>query len=216
MFSHQQIAAFQQNPTPFYAYDIALLDRTLAELKSAYAPYGFHVHYAMKANTDAKVLARICAAGLGADCVSGNEVKRALESGFTPAKVVFAGVGKSDAEIRLALDADIFCFNCESLPELEVIAQLARTAGKKARVALRINPNVQANTHHYITTGLEENKFGISLHELPSVIEAMKELPQLELIGVHFHVGSQITDLAVFRSLCLRVNCRAADHAEAY
>lgn len=129
-----------------------------------------------------------------------------METGFAPAEIVFAGVGKTDAEMILALANDIFCFNCESLPELEVLAQLANGLNRKARVALRINPNVQANTHHYITTGLEENKFGINIHELPEVLECLNKLPQIELIGIHFHIGSQIMDMNVFKSLCTRVN----------
>ncbi|HEU4718951.1 MAG TPA: diaminopimelate decarboxylase [Bacteroidia bacterium] len=206
MFSQQRIAHLQPHRTPFYFYDLELLTRTLDAVKKASSKHGYHVHYALKANVDRAVLQRIRSAGFGADCVSGNEVKRALETGFSPSQVVFAGVGKSDAEIRTGLANDIFCFNCESLPEIMIISQLAREAGKKARIALRINPNVHANTHHYITTGLEENKFGISLHELPDVIDALAELPSLELAGLHFHIGSQITDLSVFRSLCMRVN----------
>lgn len=206
MFTQQRLSQLQQHPTPFYVYDLGLLDRTLAAAKAASAPHDYHVHYALKANSNPEILSHIRKAGFGADCVSGNEVKRAVETGFEKEAIVFAGVGKSDAEIRYALEQEIFCFNCESLPELEVIDQLARGMGKKARVALRINPNVKANTHHYITTGLEENKFGISIHELPAVIEAMNDLSHLQLIGLHFHIGSQITDLSVFRSLCMRVN----------
>ena len=206
MFTQQRIAGLQKLPTPFYVYDLDILRRTLDALKNASAANKFHVHYALKANSAPEILRQIADAGFGADCVSGNEIKRALETGFTRERIVFAGVGKSDAEIRTGLDADIFCFNCESLPELEVIDQLARAAGKKARIALRINPNVHANTHHYITTGLEENKFGISVHELPGVVDALHELSHLELAGIHFHIGSQITDLNVFRSLCMRVN----------
>ncbi|GAB4142440.1 MAG: diaminopimelate decarboxylase [Bacteroidia bacterium] len=206
MFSQQILAAMQQRRTPFYAYDLQLLQRTLSKLNTAAQVRRFHVHYALKANTDKRVLDVIRKAGLGADCVSGNEVKCAVKSGFDPKQIVFAGVGKSDREINYAIENNIFCFNCESLPELEVINQLAAIAGKKVSVALRINPNVQAHTHHYITTGLEENKFGISIHELPAVIDAMQHLKQLELIGLHFHVGSQIMDLNVFKSLCTRVN----------
>lgn len=206
MFTQARITQLQQLPTPFYVYDLGLLDRTLSAAKTASGKHGYHVHYALKANSNPKILERVRKAGFGADCVSGNEVKRALECAYPASEIVFAGVGKSDAEIRFALENDIFCFNCESLPEMEVIDQLARSMNKKARIALRINPNVHANTHHYITTGLEENKFGISIHELPSVIEALNVLPQLELIGLHFHIGSQITDLSVFRSLCMRVN----------
>ncbi|CAN5896968.1 diaminopimelate decarboxylase [soil metagenome] len=206
MFNQQRIAHLHQRPTPFYLYDLGLLDKTLSAMKAASSKYNFHVHYALKANSNHELLDRILKSGMGADCVSGNEIKRALETGFAPEQIVFAGVGKNDTEIRFALANDIFCFNCESLPELEVIAQLASETGKKARVALRINPNVQANTHHYITTGLEENKFGINIYELPEVMECITKLPQLDLIGIHFHIGSQITDLNVFRSLCTRVN----------
>lgn len=206
MLNQSQITSLQQHTTPFYAYDLDLLRRTLEAAKSASSSYHFHVHYALKANVDTKVLSHIRDFGFGADCVSGNEVRRAIETGFHPSNVVFAGVGKSDDEILFALSQDILCFNCESLPEMEVINQLAGQKAKKARVALRINPNVHANTHHYITTGLEENKFGISIHELPQVIDAMKEMKNLELIGIHFHIGSQITDLNVFKSLCTRVN----------
>jgi diaminopimelate decarboxylase len=162
--------------------------------------------YALKANSNLPVLAVVREYGLGADCVSGNEVKRAMEAGFDPSHVVFAGVGKSDREIMQALNAGIFCFNCESLQEMEVINDLAEKARKRARIALRINPNVNANTHKYITTGLEENKFGINLWELESVIARLSELPALELTGLHFHIGSQITDLGSFKSLCIRVN----------
>jgi diaminopimelate decarboxylase len=204
MFSQSEVSQLQNHATPFYCYNLGLLRETLKVAKAAAGNY--HVHYALKANSDVKILEEIRTAGFGADCVSGNEVKRAIECGFTPSSVAFAGVGKSDAEIRYALQSDIFCFNCESLPEMEVINQIAGSMTKKARVALRINPNVHANTHHYITTGLEENKFGISIHELPQVIDALKELPHLQLIGIHFHVGSQIMDLNVFRSLCTRVN----------
>jgi diaminopimelate decarboxylase len=206
MLTQSQITGLQQHATPFYAYDLEHLRKTLEAAKSASSPYKYHVHYAFKANVDLKVLGAIRDYGFGADCVSGNEVKRAVETGFKPGNIVFAGVGKSDDEIRYALNQDIFCFNCESLPEMEVINQIASERARKARIALRINPNVHANTHHYITTGLEENKFGISIHELPEVLEAMKELSNLELIGIHFHIGSQITDLGVFRQLCTRVN----------
>src|SRR3954471_21288439 len=124
MFSQQRIAQLQQYPTPFYLYDLGVLDKTLSAMKAASSKYQFHVHYALKANSNREILDRICKSGMGADCVSGNEIKRALETGFAPAQIVFAGVGKSDPEIRFALANEIFSFNCESLPELEVIAQL--------------------------------------------------------------------------------------------
>lgn len=196
----------QQHATPLYVYDLNLLRQTLQTAKTEAGKYNYQVHYALKANANAPVLAEMLQYGFGADCVSGNEVKAALKNGFGPKDVVFAGVGKSDAEINYALDKDIFCFNCESKQELEVLNELAENKGKTARIALRINPNVNANTHKYITTGLEENKFGINAWELESVLELLKQLANIELIGIHFHIGSQITDLNVFKNLCTRVN----------
>ncbi|MGV3539471.1 MAG: diaminopimelate decarboxylase [Rufibacter sp.] len=202
----QQLQGFAQHPTPFYLYDLDLLRRTLDIAHQEASQYGYHVHYALKANANEQVLAEILKKGFGADCVSGNEVKRALEAGFTPENVVFAGVGKSDEEINFALNANIFCFNCESVQELEVIQELAAAQGKTAQVALRINPNVDAYTHKYITTGLEENKFGINVWELESLLPQFGQWPNLKLIGLHFHIGSQITDLRAFENLCVRVN----------
>ena len=144
--------------------------------------------------------------GIGADCVSGNEVKAAVEHGFSKGKIVFAGVGKSDKEINLALDADIFCFNVESVQELLIINDLAKAKNKKANVAIRINPNVDAHTHHFITTGLDENKFGINIWQLPDVAAALRKCSNLQFLGIHFHIGSQITDMEVYKSLCTRIN----------
>jgi len=203
---HINKAELQNHPTPFYAYDLKLLRETLQAAAQAAGKYGYHIHYALKANSNEPILAEMQQIGFGADCVSGNEVKRALESGFAPEKVVFAGVGKSDRELLFALENDIFCFNVESLHELEVLNELAGKTGKVARIALRINPNVNAQTHHYITTGLEENKFGINFWELEQVLELLPQLSNLQLIGLHFHIGSQITEMSVFRQLCLRVN----------
>ncbi len=190
--------------TPFYFYDLNVLRATLNEINQHKG--SFKVHYAMKANVNTQVLATIKNAGLGADCVSGGEVQAALDAGIPASEVVFAGVGKADWEINLGLDNDIFCFNVESVPELEVIDELAAAKGKKARVALRINPNVSANTHHYITTGLNENKFGINLSELEKVTDLVKSLANVELVGIHFHIGSQITDMTPFQDLCVKVN----------
>ena len=195
-----------QTPTPFYYYNLELLKKTVQTAKSESAPYGYRVHYAVKANANPVLLRLISQQGLGADCVSGNEIRQALECGFPADTIVYAGVGKSDAEIELALQHDIFCFNCESLPEIQVIDGIAARLGKKARIALRINPNVDAHTHHYITTGIEENKFGIYLYDLEHVITEVAKLKQIELIGLHFHIGSQITDMTVFRGLCIRAN----------
>lgn len=196
----------QEQTTPFYLYDLALLRQTLGAAKEQADRYNYHVHYALKANANAPVLDAMRAFGFGADCVSGNEVRAAIENGFAPNEVVFAGVGKSDEEINYALDQDIFCFNCESSHELAVLNELAAAKGKTAQIALRINPNVNANTHKYITTGLEENKFGINAWELPAVLEQLNSLPNIKLVGIHFHIGSQITDLSAFRNLCTRVN----------
>lgn len=206
MFDAGRVNAFAQQETPFYYYDMALLEQTLAAAGQAADALGFHVHYALKANFNDRLLERVRNMGFGADCVSGNEVRKAIQTGFDPGKIVFAGVGKSDKEITYALSQDIFAFNVESIPELEVIDNLAAVLGKKARVALRINPNVDAHTHHYITTGLDENKFGIAHWELPDAIETLKRCLHIELVGIHFHVGSQITDLNVFKSLCVKVN----------
>ena len=200
------IKNISQYKTPFYYYDLSLLQKTLDVVKAESSKYQYHVHYAFKANTNARIINLIQKAGLGADCVSGNEVKCAIENNFDAKKIVFAGVGKSDDEINYALEKNIFCFNCESLQELDVINELAAKQNKIASIALRINPNVDAHTHKYITTGLEENKFGINPYEFETVIDKLKQLPNLILIGLHFHIGSQITDLSPFKKLCSRVN----------
>jgi len=210
MFSDKDISHFANLETPFYFYDLTLLQKTLSTCADAAKLYNFHVHYAMKANFNARVLEKIKDTGFGADCVSGGEVSKAIEVGFKKDQVVFAGVGKSDKEINGALDNDIFCFNVESIQELEVIDELAGKKNKKARVAIRINPNVDAHTHHNITTGLDENKFGINSWDLPLCAETLKKSANLEFLGIHFHIGSQITNLDVYKNLCVRVNEFAA------
>jgi diaminopimelate decarboxylase len=197
---------FKELKTPFYYYDMNLLEDTLSLVKKESDKYDFHVHYAIKANANDRVLEKIRRKGFGIDCVSGYEIQKALDVGFSPDGIVFAGVGKSDWEIELGLKHDINCFNVESLPELEIINELAAKNGKKAKVAFRINPNVQADTHHYITTGLDENKFGISMSDLEAVLDRMKEMQNVQFEGMHFHIGSQITDLDNFKDLCIRVN----------
>ncbi|MBL7920669.1 MAG: diaminopimelate decarboxylase [Bacteroidia bacterium] len=205
MFTQKHIDHFSALETPFYFYDLDLLKRTLAEIKRTALP-NYHIHYALKANAHPNLLDIIKNAGLGADCVSGNEVKRAIECGFKNTDIAFAGVGKSDKEINFALDNSIFCFNVESVHELKVIDQLAKNKNTKANIALRINPNVDAHTHKYITTGLEENKFGINPYEFDTVLDILKTLSSLNFTGLHFHIGSQINDLNPFKNLCLRVN----------
>ncbi len=206
MFDQTLVNKFREIKTPFYYYDVDLLRKTLESLRKESDKYGYEVHYAVKANANHKILKIINEYGFGSDCVSGNEIIRSLETGFPHDRIVFAGVGKSDDEIITGLENDIFCFNCESLQEMEVINDLAAERNKKADIALRINPNIDPKTHHYITTGLEENKFGINRWELEKITNAIKKLKNINLIGLHFHIGSQITDLEVFRSLCLHVN----------
>lgn len=200
------IEKFKHLETPFYYYDMELLHETLQVIKNESGKYGYHVHYAVKANANPYILSTIAAQGLGADCVSGGEVQAALDAGFPADKIVFAGVGKADWEINLGLDRDIFCFNVESLAELEVINQLAAAKGKVARVALRINPEVDAHTHAKITTGMKENKFGINLSLLNRVLDRMAQMKSVRLIGIHAHIGSQITDMSAFRNLAIRIN----------
>lgn len=201
-----QIKAWANEPTPFYLYDLDLLRRTLESARQASSQYNFQVHYALKANSNKEILKLVNEYGLGADCVSGNEIKRALKNGFRADHIVFAGVGKSDAEINYALTNDIFCFNCESSQEIEVINELAGRQGRVARIALRINPNVDADTHKHITTGLDENKFGINMWEMESVLALLQTMAHIQLVGIHFHIGSQITKMDVFRKLCGKVN----------
>lgn len=198
---------FKSLETPFYYYDIDLLRRTLEKITGITRAHdNFRVHYAIKANANPAVLSIIRSYGLGADCVSGGEIALALKAGFSREGIVYAGVGKTDKEINLALDNDIFCFNVESVPELEVISQLAGAKGRQARIALRINPNIGAHTHSNIVTGLAENKFGISMADLDHVIGLAGSLPNIKLVGLHFHIGSQITDMGDFAALCNRIN----------
>ncbi|MCD8260646.1 MAG: diaminopimelate decarboxylase [Bacteroides sp.] len=201
------IEKFSNVETPFYYYDTQLLRETLATVNQEAGKYEkYHVHYAIKANANKKVLSIIRESGLGVDCVSGGEIRATLEAGFPAGKIVFAGVGKSDWEINLGLDQDIFCFNVESIPELEIINELAAAKNKVAPVAFRINPNVGAHTHANITTGLKENKFGISMEDMDRVIDIALEMKNIKFIGLHFHIGSQILDMTDFVALCNRIN----------
>lgn len=193
-------------PTPFYYYDLDLLRRTLGVATEEANRYGYHIHYAMKANVERPILEEIRRAGLGADCVSGYEVRCAVENGFAPEKIVFAGVGKSDGEIEYAIEQGIFAFNCESLQELEVIDGLAKAQGRRVNVALRINPDVRPETHRYISTGQAESKFGISYTEVDEALTRLNELPNIRIVGLHFHIGSQIRNLESFAELAERVN----------
>ena len=201
------IDKFQEIQTPFYYYDTAVLRKTLKTINEEAGKHeNFEVHYAVKANANPKVLNIICQAGLGADCVSGGEIQAATNAGFPASKIVYVGVGKSDWEINLGLEKGIFCFNVESIPELEVINELAEKQGKVAQVCFRINPNVGAHTHANITTGLAENKFGIAMEDMENVIEEAAQMKNIKFLGLHFHIGSQILDMGDFEALCNRIN----------
>ena len=204
------VEKFASLRTPFYYYDLPLLRRTLDKIRECIEPYPqFHVHYAVKANFNGRILQEISRCGFGADCVSGGEVRAALQNGFAPESIVYAGVGKSDEEILVALDAGIARFNVESAAELEVINELALSRGVVAPVSLRVNPDIGAHTHANITTGLAENKFGINYEQLPGVIELADSLPGVEYKGLHFHIGSQILEMDDFVALCNRINVLA-------
>ena len=201
------IERFQKIQTPFYYYDTEVLRQTLRTINEEAGKHeGFVVHYAIKANANPKILRIIREAGLGADCVSGGEIEACIKAGYPTSKIVYAGVGKADWEINLGLDNDIFCFNVESIPELEVINELAAKKGKVARVAFRLNPNVGAHTHANITTGLAENKFGIAMRDMLTVINEAQNMANVKFVGLHFHIGSQILDMGDFQALCNRVN----------
>lgn len=198
---------FRHIDTPFYYYDTALLKATLDAIRAAIASQpNYHVHYAMKANANPKLMQLICQAGLGVDCVSGGEIRTAIAAGFAADSIMYAGVGKSDWEIRLALQHEILSFNVESLAELEVIQELAEQEQRIARVCLRINPDVEAHTHTHIVTGMAENKFGIAWEDMMMVIEKAKTFANISFKGLHFHIGSQITDMQDFKDLCERIN----------
>ena len=206
MGAREYLKQIETLPTPFYFYDMGLLDETLQRAKRAAERYGYRVHYALKANYDRRVIEAAQRAGLGADCVSGNEVRAAIECGISPSEVVYAGVGKTDREIEYSLSQGIFAFNCESLNELQVIQQIAERMNCRAHVALRINPDVDPKTHQYISTGKADNKFGISYKEVDDAIASLASLDRIDIVGLHFHIGSQIRDMKVFETLCGRVN----------
>lgn len=207
MLELKEFEKFEELQTPFWYYDLDLLRRTADEVAKYSQKYGIGVNYALKANVEPRILQIISSKGFGADCVSGNEVIYAVDHGFRPETVVFAGVGKTDREISSAIDLGIGCFNVESLMELEVIDSIASAKGVRVNVAVRINPDIDAHTHKYVTTGLEENKFGISRHEFDSVIELLKRCKSVDFRGLHFHVGSQILDVRqVYSEECRRAS----------
>ncbi|MBQ5409581.1 MAG: diaminopimelate decarboxylase, partial [Muribaculaceae bacterium] len=193
-------------PTPYYYYDMALLRSTLDAVNKEIKGFPFKVHYAIKANGNDVILREIASHGFGADLVSGGELVAALAAGFKAQDLAFSGVGKTDWEISLGVENDIFSFNVESVPELEVINEIAGGLRKKAGVVLRVNPDIDAHTHRYITTGTAHDKFGISLEMLPQVIQMAHNLPNIHLRGLHFHIGSQITMMRPYEMLCEKIN----------
>lgn len=202
----KNIDKFKDLPTPFYFYDLDILNAACRTVKDESVKTGFKIHYAVKANGNPRILRTISSYAFGADCVTFNEISCAIAAGFKPSEIVFAGVGKTDNDIEAALGVGILCFNCESIPEIEVIDGIAGKTGKVATIALRINPYVEAFTHKYITTGIPESKFGINTWELDEVIDRLDSLKYVRLKGIHFHIGSQITKMSVFKSLCSRIN----------
>ena len=206
MIKKDIVQKFSELPTPFYYYDLGILHETCSKVKEESEKSGFRIHYAVKANANPRILSIIASYGFGADCVSYNEIERAIECGFSSSGIVFAGVGKTDKEIESALKARISCFNCESIAEIEVVDMIAGRLKMNATIALRINPYIEAHTHKYITTAIAESKFGISTWELKDVLTGISSLSNVTLDGIHFHLGSQITRMSVFKSLCSRVN----------
>ena len=206
MLSRQVADKLAKYETPFYLYDIELLNQTLESLMSIANKYNYKIHYAIKANYDARLLQIIRKHGVGIDCASGNEVRCAIEAGFDPKTIVYAGVGKRDKEIRYAIEQDILAINCESIEEIELVNQFAAEASKVVNIALRVNPDIDPKTNHCIDTGQADSKFGISYEEILSEVESIRALKNIEVIGMHIHIGSQIRELHVFENMCNKVN----------
>lgn len=209
--------------TPFYCYSTATLERHYKVFADAFADTKALVCYAMKANSNQSVLRTLAKLGAGADVVSGGELKRARAAGIPASKIVFSGVGKTEAELRLALGEDILCLNIESEPELELLSKLASEMGRTARISIRVNPDVDSGTHAKISTGKSENKFGIPISKAREVYARAAKLPGIKVTGVDMHIGSQITDLApmeqAFRILAdfvtvLRGDGHSIDHVD--
>lgn len=199
--------AFAGIQTPFYLYDMDLLAETAKAATEAAEKYGIELHYATKANEDTRIISYLAQAGFGADCISGGEVANALKCGIPAQKIVFSGVGKSDSEILTGLKAGIGCFNVESVHELYILNAIAGKFGLKAGISLRVNPNIDAHTFRYITSGLEVNKFGLPDTEFDSFVEMLGKCPNLHFEGLHFHIGSQIPDVGkVCRDVCSSAN----------
>src|SRR6202048_4155867 len=181
--------------TPFYCYSTATLERHYRVFSEAFADQKALVCYAMKANSNQSVLRTLARLGAGADVVSGGELKRALAAGIAPGKILFSGIGKTEAELRAALAEDILCINVESEPELELLSRLASETGRTARISVRVNPDVDSGSHAKISTGKSENKFGVPLDRARAVYARAARLPGIKVTGVDIHIGSQIIDL---------------------
>ena len=206
MLSRKVASQLKEIETPFYLYDINLLRQTLESVVYESNKYNYKVHYAIKANNDDYLLSIIKEYGIGIDCASGNEVRKAIEMGFDPKTVVYAGVGKKDKEIIYALEQEILAINCESIEELQVVNELAGKMGKKADVGLRVNPDIDPKTNHCIDTGQADSKFGIAYDEILENAELIKSLENINIIGIHIHIGSQIRELHVFENMCNKAN----------
>ena len=206
MLSRQIATKLRGYETPFYLYDTALLRQTLESVVSESNKYGYKVHYAIKANYDDHLLSIIREYGLGIDCASGNELRKAIEAGFAPKGIVYAGVGKRDKELRYAIEQGILAINCESIQELELVDRFSAEAGKVTEVALRINPDIDPKTNHCIDTGQADSKFGISYEEVLEHAEEICSFTHLRVVGLHLHIGSQIRELHVFEHMCNKVN----------
>ena len=191
--------------TPFYCYSTATLRQHYTRLKNAFAQNEVTICYSVKANSNLGVIATLADLGSGADVVSEGELRRALLSGIPAEKIVFSGVGKTEAEMTYALNADIAQFNVESRAELEQLSEVATKQGKTARISLRVNPDIDAGSHEKISTGKAENKFGIAWDEAEASYAKAATLPGLEIVGIDIHIGSQITELTPFRNAFTRV-----------
>ena len=206
MLSKRIASRLRDLETPFYLYDTELLRQTLESVVNESQRYNYKVHYAIKANYDDRLLSIIREYGLGVDCASGNEIRKAVEAGFDPRTIVYAGVGKRDKELRYAIEQGIMAVNCESIEELTVLDAFAAEAGRRVDVALRINPDIDPKTNHCIDTGQADSKFGISYEEILDNAARIRALEHLNIVGVHLHIGSQIRELHVFENMCLKVN----------
>jgi diaminopimelate decarboxylase len=190
--------------TPVYVYSSKCFIDKFTQLDEALSNHPHLICYSVKSNSNINILRMMQALGCGMDVVSGGEIYRAIAAGVKPEKIVYAGVGKTQPEIELALTTGIRMFNCESLPEIEKINAIAQKINKTACIAIRVNPDVEANTHHYITTGKKENKFGLSMQLLPHIVNTIKNMSHVQLTGLHVHIGSQITEVKPFEEACNR------------